>query len=177
MRLFTGIGLPPPVAEALAKSAPSLVLPASAAQIRWTPPDNMHLTLIFLGQVHPARLEVIEEALLAIHAPRLHIELIGIGTFDRAGVLFAGVTASPALLALAEQVIAAMEACGFTREERPYSPHITLARTRGRLHLRTAASDDPVFQQAFAVGEFRLYQSLTLPGGAQYEVLHAFPLN
>src|SRR5277367_2619603 len=116
MRLFIGIGLPAPVAEALAKFAPSLVPPASAVRIRWTPPANMHITLNFLGQVHPARLEVIENALLAIHAPRLHVELSGIGTFDRAGVLFAAVTASPALLALAEQVNAAMEACGFTRE-------------------------------------------------------------
>lgn len=72
-----------------------------------------------------------------------------------------------------------MEACGFTREQRPYSPHITIGRigahTRERIHLRTA-SDDPAFHQAFDASEFRLYQSLSLPGGAQYEVLRVFAL-
>ena len=177
MRLFIGIGLPAPVSETLAKSAHSLLLPAG--RIRWTPPENMHVTLSFLGQVHPARLNVIEQALAKIHARRLRLELSGIGVFDRAGVLFANVTASPALLTLAELVIAAMEACGFTREQRPYSPHVTIgrigARTRERIHLRTA-TDDPAFHQTFDASEFRLYQSLTLPGGAQYEVLRVFAL-
>ena len=176
MRLFIGIGLPAPVAEALAKFAPSLVPPASAARIRWTPPANMHITLSFLGQVRPARLDVIEQALTKIHAPRLHLEFNGIGTFDRTGVLFADVKPTPALLALAEQVTAAMETCGFVRESRPWSPHITLARTRDRIRLCTAAPDDPAFHQRFEAGDFRLYQSLTLPGGAQYEILRVFGL-
>jgi 2'-5' RNA ligase len=177
MRLFIGIGLPATIAEALAKSAIKLITPTNAAHIRWTPPANMHVTLSFLGQVHPARLDVIEQALATIRARRLHLKLSGIGTFDRAGVLFANVSQSSKLLALAEQVIAAMEACGFAREERPYSPHITLARTRDRLRLRTPAPDDPAFHQNFEAVEFRLYQSLTLPGGAQYEVIRAFPLD
>ena len=176
MRLFIGIGLSAPVAEALAKSAQGLVS-VSAARIRWTPPANMHVTLSFLGQVHPARLDVVEQALVPIHAPRLRLALNGIGVFERAGVLFANVTPLPALLALAEQVIAAMHACGFPRENRPYSPHITLARTRDRIRLRSTTADDPAFHQVFEASEFRLYQSLTLPTGARYEVLRVFPLN
>jgi len=176
MRLFIGIGLPTPVAEALVKSAPILVTPASAARIRWTPAGNMHITLSFLGQVHPARLDVIEQALTAIHAHRMRVELDGFGTFDRAGVLFASVKPTPSLLTLAEQVASGMETCGFPREDRPYSPHIMLGRTRDRLRLCSPAPDDPAFHQNFEASEFRLYQSLTLPGGAQYEVLHAFAL-
>jgi RNA 2',3'-cyclic 3'-phosphodiesterase len=175
-RLFIGIGLPAPVAQALAMSVVKLVAPASVARIRWTPPANMHLTLSFLGQVHPARLNVIEQTLATIRARRLRVELSGIGVFERAGVLFADVTPSPALIALAEQVILTMETCGFAREERPYSPHVTLARSRERLRLRTAPPNDPAFHRSFEAGEFRLYQSLTLPGGAQYEVLHVFAL-
>ena len=177
MRLFIGIGFPALVAEALAKSARSLVPQSQSARIRWTPPANMHVTLSFLGQVHEARRGAIEQALAAIHASSLPIELHGIGSFERAGALFADVKKSPALLALAEQVIAAMEACGFAREDRPYSPHVTLARTRDRLRLRSEKSQDPAFHQSFDATEFRLYQSLTLPGGAQYEVLRAFPLD
>jgi 2'-5' RNA ligase len=176
MRLFIGIGLPAPIAEALAKSATSLVHPASATKIRWTPPANMHITLSFLGQVHEARRDVIEQALATVHAPRMRLELSGFGTFDRGGVLFADVKRTPALLALAEQVVAKMEGCGFAREDRPYSPHITLARSRDRLHLPSSSPEDPAFHQSFEAAEFRLYQSLTLPGGAQYEVLRSFRL-
>ena len=177
MRLFIGIGLPTPVAEALAKSATSLVVPSSATRIRWTPPVNMHVTLSFLGQVHEARLDVIQQALATIRAPHMRLALEGFGTFDRAGVLYAGVKKSPALLALAEQVMAAMQAVGFPREDRPYSPHITLARSRDRLRLRSDAKDDPAFRAAFEASEFRLYQSFTLPEGPRYDVLRTFPLD
>jgi RNA 2',3'-cyclic 3'-phosphodiesterase len=177
MRLFIGIGLPASVAEALAKSAVSLIPPASASKIRWTPPANMHITLSFLGQVHPARLDVIQQALATVSAPGLRLELDGVGVFDRAGVIFAKVKLSPELLALAEQVIAAMEAYGFAREKRPWSPHITLARTRERIRLLSTTACDSAFHQSFEADEFRLYQSLTLPAGAQYEVLNAFPLD
>ncbi|MBV8113245.1 MAG: RNA 2',3'-cyclic phosphodiesterase [Silvibacterium sp.] len=181
MRLFIGIGLPELVAEALAKSAPTLVPQSQAVRVRWTPHANMHITLSFLGQVHEARRGVIEQALATIRAPRTQVELNGIGTFERVGVLFAEVKHTPALLALAEQVIATMESCGFAREKRPYSPHVTLgrmgARTRDRLRLRSTSPDDPAFHQSFEATEFRLYQSLTLPGGAQYHVLRSFPLD
>lgn len=177
MRLFIGIGLPIAVAEALAESATRLIHPAAASKMRWTPPANMHVTLSFLGQVHEARIEVIQQALAAVHASNLRLELDGFGTFERAGVLYAHVKPASALLDLAEQVIAAMEGTGFLREERPYSPHITLARTRERLRLRSDKSDHPAFHQKFEATEFRLYQSLTLPGGARYEVLRSFPLD
>jgi RNA 2',3'-cyclic 3'-phosphodiesterase len=176
MRLFIGIGLPVSVADALAQSARTLVAPATASRIRWTVPANMHITLSFLGQVHEARREAIEQALAAIRAPRMEAELNGVGTFERVGALFAEVKHTPALLALAEQVVTSMEKCGFLRESRPYAPHITLARTRERLRLRANVPEDPAFHQGFEATEFRLYQSLTLPGGAQYEVLRSFPL-
>jgi RNA 2',3'-cyclic 3'-phosphodiesterase len=175
MRLFIGIGLPIEVAEGLAKSARKLI-PVSDAKIRWTPAGNMHITLSFLGQVHEARRGVIEEALGTIRAPRMRVALDGFGVFDRAGVLYANVKLSPALLALAEEVFMAMEGCGFRRESRPYAPHVTLARTRDRIRLRAVGADDSVFHQSFEAIEFRLYQSLTLPEGPRYEVLRAFPL-
>jgi 2'-5' RNA ligase len=177
MRLFIGIGLPASNAEALAKAASALVPPAAASKLRWTPPANMHITLSFLGQVHEARRDAIEQALATIHAQRMPLELNGVGTFERVGVLFTEVKHTPALLALAEQVIVAMETCGFPREKRPYSPHVTLTRSRDRLRLRSTSPDDPAFHQSFEATEFRLYQSLTLPGGAQYQVLRSFPLD
>jgi RNA 2',3'-cyclic 3'-phosphodiesterase len=177
MRLFIGIRLPADVAEALKKSAATLVSPSQATRIRWTPSANMHITLSFLGQVHEARRDVIEQALAAIRAPRMQLELNGIGTFERAGVVFADVKHTPELLAIAEHVIATMETCGSPREDRPYSPHVTLARSRDRLRIRSGTGHDPAFHQAFEATEFHLCQSLTLPGGAQYQVLRSFLLD
>lgn len=175
MRLFIGIGLPPELAHTLALAARDLI---SGNRIRWTPPENLHLTLSFLGQVAPGRIPTIEQALEGIHSPPLPLELDGAGAFPRAGILYVQVKPTPALLTLAEQVFLSMETCGFAREQRPYTPHITLARIKNigksGIHLREQQS--PAFHQRFEARELRLYESLTLPEGAQYKVLHKVPL-
>lgn len=176
MRLFIGIGLPPELAERLARAAPTLVAAGERSRIRWTPPENLHLTISFLGQVAPDRLGAIEQALALLNSPPLHLQLEGVGVFPNAGILYAQAQPSPALLSFAEQVFRAMETCGIPREQRPCTPHITLARSKGRVHLNEHEQSNPAFHQRFEVHEFRLYESLTLPGGAQYEVLRAFSL-
>ena len=175
MRLFIGIGLPPELREKLASAARTLL--AHRDHIRWTPPENLHLTVSFLGQVAPDRIAAIEQALTGIHSPPLSLELNGAGAFPRAGILYAQIKPTPALVSLANQVFRAMETCGFPREQRPYTPHITLARIKNsgsNLHLREPS--DPAFHQRFETHELHLYESLTLPQGAQYKVLRAFPL-
>jgi RNA 2',3'-cyclic 3'-phosphodiesterase len=144
--------------------------------VRWTSAANMHVTLSFLGSVDPALRERIEQSLSLVQAPRLRLSLDGVDCFVHAGVMLAKVQPSPALLALAEQVAASLEACGFPRERRPYQPHVTLARSKARISLAASISGNPVFRQAFEAGEFRLYESVTRPDGAQYQVLRAFPL-
>jgi len=180
MRVFIGIGLPIQVGERLARAANRLLPPGTGdgARVRWTQPSNMHVTLSFLGQVEPARLEQIQESLATLGAVRLHLELNGIGVF--AGIMHAKVKPSAPLLAFPEQVFESMERCGFPREQRPYLPHVTLARAKGRMPGRMPpqpfGKDDPAFRQAFEASEFLLYQSFTRPEGAYYEVLKAFPL-
>ena len=178
MRLFTAIGLPASIADPLVEAARKL-LPAApgAARVRWTPAANMHLTLSFLGSVAPARLAAIQQALAGVEGRRFRVTLQGAGLFAHAGVLLAKVEPSPALLALAEEVAASLEACGIPREARPYQPHVTLARGKGRISLAPSMVDHPAFHPSFAAEEFRLYESVTLPGGAHYEVLSAYPLS
>jgi RNA 2',3'-cyclic 3'-phosphodiesterase len=178
MRLFTAIGLPASVAGPLVEAARKL-LPAarSAARIRWTVAANMHLTLSFLGSVDVARLEAIRQTLASVVGPRFRVTLQGAGLFAHAGVLLAKVEPSPALLALAEQVAASLEAVGIPRETRPYQPHITLARSKGLISLAPSVAGHPAIHQSFEAEEFRLYESVTRPEGAHYEVLSAYPLN
>lgn len=176
MRLFIGIGLPHDLAQSLAYAAHLLI--SGSSRIRWTPPESLHLTLSFLGQVAPDRIAQIEQTLSGIQSPPLHLELDGAGAFPRAGILYAQIKPVPALLGLAEQVFLSMETCGFPREQRPYTPHITLARikTSGKSSIHLHEHANLAFHQRFEAHELRLYESLTLPEGAQYKVLRAFPL-
>jgi 2'-5' RNA ligase len=180
MRLFIGIGLPPSVSAALARAAHTLAAAAPQLRISWTPPENMHLTLSFLGQVDPARLDNIQQALAKLQSPRLHLQLDGPGLFPNAGILYAHVKPSAALLTFADHIFRAMEECGFPSEQRPYTPHITLARIKApgkaRLHLPSREQASPAFFQKFEADEFRLYESITNPKGPEYHVLRAFPL-
>jgi 2'-5' RNA ligase len=177
MRLFIAIDLPPALSGTLLRATRTLITPEAQhrARITFTRPENLHLTLSFLGQVAPSRLDEIERALATIKAPWFHIHLEGAGSFASAGILYAAVKASATLLSFVEQIFQSMEHCGFARERRPFMPHITLARGKGRLHLPREA-DNAAFHKSFEAHEFRLYESLTKPQGAQYEIHKAFPL-
>ena len=180
MRLFIAIGLPLSLSETLSHAARTLIPSETQqrARVTFTRPENMHLTLSFLGQVDPSRLNTIQQTLATIHAPRLRIHVDGVRTFTNAGILYAAIKPSASLLTFAEQIFQSMEHCGFPRESRPYTPHITLAHSRGgsKGRLRLPHEDHPAFHKSFEAQEFRLYESFTLPQGAQYKIRSAFPL-
>jgi RNA 2',3'-cyclic 3'-phosphodiesterase len=178
MRLFIGIGLPLSVGEALVRAAHALLPPVreGGACVRLARPQDMHVTVSFLGHVEPSRLEQIQQSLTALHADRMRLELNGAGIFANGGILLAKVKPSPNLLSLAEQVLQTIERCGFPREQRPFMPHVTLARNKGRIKLGPHQSGDSAFRQSFEAREFCLCQSFTRPDGSQYQVLRAFPL-
>lgn len=104
-----------------------------------------------------------------------------LGCFDRARVLFAEVRPTPELLLLQRHVTRAMETCGFPVDARPYQPHITLARSKGKggaqglIALKTRARAAPAFTQ-FVAGEFLLYESALSPPGVDYVVRARFRL-
>ena len=175
MRLFTAIAVPGPLSESLGKAAPRSKR-NSAPRIRWTTPANMHVTLSFLGSVEPGRLNDVQQSLARVHAVQFRLTLAGLGVFPHADVLLAKVHPSPELLSLAEQVAATLEGAGFAGEERPYQPHVTLARIKDR-NAKFSSTDAPAFHESFYVGAFHLYESVTLPEGAQYRILRSYPLN
>ena len=168
MRLFIGLPIPARLAQALARHARATNL----ANVRWTPPENIHLTLVFLGEVAEDRLPTVLHELDELDAEPLQIRLTHLDTFARAGVLFAEVDPAPKLLQLQAQVATRMTCCGFALEPRPYHPHITLARLRqpGKLNGKHLTLP-PALQRSFAVDEVNLYRSRTTRGGPHYEVL------
>jgi len=176
MRLFVGIPLAAAVIEDL--SAISMRLQSKADGLRWSAPESWHITLQFLGNT--LEYDCIVARLRGVRATRVPITLEGVGFFDRAGIFFAGVSLTPELGELQKSVAAATAQCGFIPETRPYHPHITLARTKGKKlqglrELKAKIHREPRFSP-FVAEEFVLYESLAGTGGSQYQIRDRFPV-
>jgi 2'-5' RNA ligase len=174
MRLFLGIPVPQRIAEGLLHHARGLKLASrdSGKGLRFTAPENMHLTLVFLGEVAEEKLSAIAAELGAVAVPNLNLHLSGLGTFSRAGVLFAVVEFTPALLRLQADVAQRMAHIGFKLENRAYYPHLTLARGHSAFRLKPAQRALPQsVPRSFSVNEIILYRSQPTPDGSRYEPL------
>ena len=148
-------------------------------RVRWTKPENVHLTLKFLGDVREEALEdlraVLSEA-CAGHAS-FDVGLAGLGAFPsarRARILWFGIDeGAEALISLAADVGGALASLGFEREKRSYTPHLTL----GRIRDRPAALDLPNPRKlGFRVQRVELVESTLTDRGATYETIEAFAL-
>lgn len=179
MRLFIGIPLATEVVAALERITSSLR--ATGDKLRWASPKTWHITLQFLGETAPERYDCTLASLREIRSPQVPVWLEGTGGFDRAGVFFAGVNVSPELRQLQKLVTSSTAKCGFIPEDRPFHPHVTLARARGdnRQILRRlkARTDLKAVFPRFVSNEFLLYEAFLGPGGSRYEVRARFPLS
>lgn len=184
MRLFIGIALSPACREAIA----SAVSPLRIRRIRvsWTPEPNLHLTLKFLGETPPERVEeiarLLERAGEAIPPFDLVVEGAGVFPSLRAPrVLWAGVREPLELVGkLQENMENALSGAGFPREERPFHPHITVGRVKGGLPPGWGEEYARFLSGrrfgAVGVSSFQLYESRLSPAGATYFVLRDIPL-
>jgi 2'-5' RNA ligase len=170
MRLFIAIELPDDLKTALSR------LRVDVPGARWVPPEQLHLTLAFLGEVEEKTAGELSERLALIHTPQFQLFFSGTGCFPnrrRPRVLWAGLEPNPRLMRLAAGVHGAVLACGIPQEERPFSPHITLA----RLKFPAAREVDTFLKMPqklklppFPVREVILFQSLLTQGAVHIPV-------
>jgi 2'-5' RNA ligase len=178
MRAFVAVFPPPEVQQALHRAA--LTLPSGDA-FRLTAPAKIHLTLKFLGEVSEETLDRANESLAPIgegHEP-FEVATSDFGVFPserKARILWAGVgEGSERLRDLARDVESALEAAGFEREARPYVPHMTLGRARGRpVGFEAGGVRAPALR--FTVSALDLVRSVSGAGGVTYSSLAAYPL-
>jgi 2'-5' RNA ligase len=176
VRTFVAVFPPPEVREALARAAYDL--PASK-DFRLIGPEKLHLTLKFLGEVAEKDLGRVTQALEPLsenHEP-FEVSTSGFGAFPserRARILWAGIgEGSGPLGALARDVEDFLEPAGFAREKRPYVPHLTLGRARGRqTKLEDASASPPALR--FTVSGVVLVESVPVTGGVTYSVLETY---
>lgn len=177
-RLFTGIAVDADQMPLLVECAS--VLRVAHPDLRWSDRAGWHMTLQFYGMVDEAREQRLREQLCTVKSSPVEVAVQGTGIFERAGVLWAGVKPSAELEGLQRSVVVAGVACGFAVEDRPYRPHITLARRKGRngpWNPRKNEGMDAEQQLGrFVASEFVLYESVAGPGGARYEILHCYAL-
>jgi len=180
MRLFVALDISETVRASLAGVVQKLR--AAHPGARWARIEGFHVTLKFIGETASENAPAIKAALASIppRAP-FPIDFRGLGFFpnDRhPRVLWAGVAASPQLAELAAAVDAALAPLSIPREERAFSPHLTLARfnePRGLPSLHAAMEKAKPFEFGSATAkEFHLYQSVLKRGGAEYTRLATF---
>jgi len=182
MRLFTGIDLSP---EVIANLEDLLRRLKPSAQINWSPPGNLHVTTKFIGEWPEERLAELNAALAALPArPPIAMAVEKLGFFPNPHsprVFWAGVKAGDGLAALARETENALAALGIQKEQRDYSPHLTLARikTPGRQPaLLQAVANLPSLEFGrFTADRFFLFRSRTAPSGSVYTKLSEFPLS
>ncbi len=185
MRCFIAIDLPENIHAALGErqAAFRAAVAGEDADVRWTRPEGIHLTLKFLGEISAGQVAEVTESLAGLgpfeHFP---VEVKGFGFFPSARhprVFWVGVEAPPALAELAVRVEEATERLGFAREQRAFTPHLTLARfksSRPRPALEALAEQGAKSSLGrFEVSEFFLFESKLSPHGAEYRKVARFP--
>jgi 2'-5' RNA ligase len=188
LRSFIAIETPLEIQKALAQAAAPLKKLLPKPLVRWVAPQNAHLTLKFLGDVSPANLEHLAEALKAEAASHemFSMSVGGLGAFPNprhARVIWLGLEAPPALIALQHGVDAAAAQLGYPMEQRPFSPHLTI----GRVAQNASSSDLQFIRGALEstkvgilgtirVQAIHIFKSLLQPGGPVYTVLYTLSM-
>lgn len=176
VRAFVALDLDAPAHERLVTAIEALR--PQLRGVKWVRPEGLHLTLRFLGTSSEDVLDCMKPRLAAAasRCPPCQAGLTGFGLFPERGaprVLWVGLDFAPPLRALQDAAEAAAADCGFARERRPFSPHLTLGRWRER-GPRPAL---PAAELGMArLERLVLYRSELRPGGAVYTPLGIFPL-
>ncbi len=179
MRLFTAIHLPE---EIVANLATLLARLKPTALINWSPPQNLHITTKFIGEWPEERLSELTAVLAALPPrPAIPIAIEKLGFFPNPHsprVFWTGVHAGEALTQLARDTENALAPLGISKEQRPYSPHLTLARIKTpgeQAALLQAVAKLPSLDFGrFTADRFHLYRSQTTPSGSVYTKLAEF---
>ena len=184
MRAFIGIGLSDDARAALARLQGKLG--ESGADVKWAAPALLHVTLKFLDEITEAQRQSVETLLrrLAEGEQVFTLGLAGVGAFPSVRaprVVWVGLSEGrDALARIAATIETGGRAIGVRREERPFSPHLTLGRVRSPRSLaaltqRLGAIEWPP-PPPWRVASLRLYHSVLGSGGPTYTVLGEFPL-
>lgn len=169
-RVFAAVMPPAEVVAAMVERLEGLSLPG-----RLVPPANWHVTLRFVGKVPAVAYDRwLGEMDTAALPPPFRLTLTGLGAFPRpkrATVLWVGIEGE-GLSDLATAVDEAAEGAGLGREERPFRPHLTIARVRPPADVRALIEKVDGWRLPFPVEDFHIMAAV----GSRYQVYETFRL-
>jgi RNA 2',3'-cyclic 3'-phosphodiesterase len=151
---------------------------------KWTSGDQLHITLVFLGQIEEANAPAIADAVRTpIPVAPFALTFAGVGVFPARGaprVVWLGTTTGSAEAASVQRLVGErVRRLGVELESRPFRPHVTLARWRGAVpgdRRRLLAANTGRAVATIDVDHVTLFHSKPLPGGSQYTPLAVGPL-
>lgn len=183
LRTFIAIDFPNQVIEKINKIQKTLNGSTSSV-IRWIKPENIHMTLKFLGEVELEKVQIIGNNLdiIASEMVPFHLNLERIGAFPNWGhlkIVWIGIEKSEPFLLLAKEIEKNMRNLGCQREIKPFSPHLTIGRVRDNVSLediqmleikcRTLSR----IEDQIMITKIHLYKSDLHPLGPVYTSLHS----
>lgn len=192
MRLFVALDIDDSIRERIARFMEGVR--NFAPEARWVKEESLHVTLKFIGEQPDSKVDAIKRALSTITAPANAIQFRGYGFFPTpksARVFWIGMESGIELSALAASIDGETSKLGIPKEERKFSPHLTLARTSGgsgaarwqkgdrqnrafaQLQERLSKLPTPEFG-VMTAREFHLYQSQLSPKGSKDTKLASF---
>jgi len=194
MRIFIALDIEDAIRERIARFVEGIS--GFTPEARWVKPESLHVTLKFIGEQPEAVVEQIQHALSTVDGSPAEIHFRGYGFFPTsksARVFWIGMEAGPQLAALAAAIDDKMAPLEIPKENRAFSPHLTLARApggSGSPGRRKGDARNRVFQQlqnklsalappefgTMTAREFFLYRSQLSPKGSKYTKLARFDL-
>jgi RNA 2',3'-cyclic 3'-phosphodiesterase len=176
-RLFAGLRVPDPIVQQLVS------LCGGVPGARWQRPDQIHLTLRFIGDVDGGVFDDARYALARVGGDGLDLQLNGVGHFGtgrRAHALWADLVGNPALMALQARIESALVRAGLAPEPRKFKPHVTVARLTNPDvdRLGSFLAHNALFRtEPFHVDAFHLYSSHLSHTGAMYRIEETYDLS
>jgi RNA 2',3'-cyclic 3'-phosphodiesterase len=176
IRLFTAIEIPEAIRTRLS------FLQAGVPGARWTPVENLHLTLRFIGEVDEPTASDIDQVLSGVREKAFELTLRGVGEFGgrEPRAIWAGLAPNAALQHLVAKIESALQRMGLQAETRKYTPHVTLARLRdapaAKVH-EFLGVHGPFESGPFMVRSFALFSSFQSSRGSLYRAERDYPLD
>jgi 2'-5' RNA ligase len=182
LRVFIAIEIPLEIKKAIAAEIASLHNGAGRA-VRWVATENIHLTLKFLGEISPANVDLLAQALQSEcdqHAP-FDITVTGLGCFPnshRPRIIWIGLNIPPDLNRLQHKLETATARMGYATEDKPFSPHLTIGRVREQFSSAELKNIQSALEKlhvgslgTFTVQSVHLFKSDLKPDGPVYTSL------
>jgi len=189
MRAFIAVGLSKDVRFKIEEVINYFKTKTPLYTLNWVSPEHLHLTIKFIGEIEEDKIEALQGVMLQSleHQPSFEIEICGLGMYpnkNRPRVIWLGINGGEPLVTLHKIFDKKMVEFGIQRDDRPFSPHLTIARVRRNVDLSTVKSIGTTLSEynveslgIVNIGQVNLYKSVLMPSGPIYSTLFSVPLN